>query len=497
MGWNNWARFECALNDTLFRDTADAMLDKGLLDAGYDYINLDDCWMTTERHDNGSVKINETLFPHGIADLGAYIHKQGFHFGIYQDAGNATCGGFAGSLGYEEIDAQDFVDWGVDYLKLDGCNVFNQSGLDSEGTYEKIYGQWHEILSAMDSPLVFSESAPAYFCDADDKTDWYNVMDWVPGYGELARHSWDIQTFSTAGDGGTWESIMTNYGAHVLLARYQRPGYYNDPDYIIPDWPDLSMDEKRSQFALWCAFSAPLIISGHVPDLTEEDIAYLTNKDLLAVDQDEKAEQATLVSQDGTWDVLSKSLANGDRIVAALNRGEEPASQTISVQRLGLPEGTYEVKDLWTGETTEASEIATGELAKHGTAIFRIAAGDAEVTPTGMILNTASITCLDASDLSTTDCNAEDPQVWQVRGDGTIRSLADAEACLGEADGKVESGACEGGDAQKWTYKLHGYVVNAGSEGCLTQGEGGVTVEECGGKDNAQVFALPAGVKVN
>lgn len=99
MGYNNWARFMCDLNETLFMDTADAMVDKGLLDAGYNRINLDDCWMTTERHENGSVKVNETLFPSGIAALGDYIHNRGFHYGIYQDAGTHTCGGFAGSLG--------------------------------------------------------------------------------------------------------------------------------------------------------------------------------------------------------------------------------------------------------------------------------------------------------------------------------------------------------------------------------------------------------------
>lgn len=498
MGYNNWARFMCNLNETLFKDTADAMLDKGLLDAGYDRINLDDCWMTTERHDNGSVKINETLFPSGIAALGDYIHERGFHFGIYQDAGNLTCGGFAGSLGYEEIDAQDFVNWGVDYLKLDGCYVPELDGLDLQNTYKKIYSHWHDIFSAMDDPLIFSESAPAYFCDEDDLTDWYNVMDWVPSYGELARHSWDI---AVHGSEGTWDSILANYGANVLFARYQKPGYYNDPDYIIPDWPDLTMDEKRSQFAIWCAFSAPLIISAHIPDLTDEDIAYLTNQDLIDIDQDEKAEQAALVSQDGTWDVLTRSLANGDRVVAALNRGDEPASQKISAERLGLVSddgATYQVKDLWTGETTEATtEVDTGEVPSHGTAIFRIS-GVKDVIPTGMLFNTASKLCLDAADaIITTNCSAADSQVWQVREDGSIRSLADTESCLAEKDGKAESAACkEGEKSQVWTYKLHGYVVNAGSENCLTEGAEGTTVEKCGGKDNQQVFALPVGGKI-
>ncbi|SPO03141.1 related to Probable alpha-galactosidase A [Cephalotrichum gorgonifer] len=503
MGFNNWARFMCDLNETLFKDTADAMATNGLLDAGYDRLALDDCWMNRERAANGSLMWNTTLFPSGLPNLSKYVHDRGFNFGIYQDAGTATCGGYPGSYGYEEIDAKDFTDWRIDYLKLDGCNVNTEEGLDSQGTYKRIYSQWHDILSAQEHPLIFSESAPAYFCDADDLTDWYRVMDWVPGYGELARHLWDIAVY---GGNNTWSSILGNYGAQVKLARYQKPGYFNDPDYIIPDWPDLTIDEKKSQFALWCAFGAPLIISAYIPDLTEEELAYLTNKNLIEVDQDAKAEQATLVSQDGTWDILTKSLANGDRIVAALNRGAETAHQTISMMRLGLnpaSKDSYKVRELWTGETTSAStEVDTGDIVSHGTAIFRISSKhSAAVIPTGMIFNTKSNLCLDGtSGGNTVECDASDGQVWQAREDGTLRTLADTDSCLTETEGhELETTACEEGNtSQQWKYVLHGTVINVNSERCLTGGMAGpVRVEACGGRDNEQVFALPAGVAVN
>ena len=197
MGFNNWARFECGLNQSLFVETADAMAQNGLLAAGmmgmmsddkvfannqrllgYNRINLDDCWMQTARAENGSLVWNTTLFPNGLIWLGEYVKSKGFHFGIYEDSGNATCGGYPGTLGHEELDAKTFESWGIDYLKLDGCNVFPST----EQRYQELYSKWHQILTSLEHPLIFSESAPAYFSGTNNDTDWYEVMDWVPLY---------------------------------------------------------------------------------------------------------------------------------------------------------------------------------------------------------------------------------------------------------------------------------------------------------------------------
>ena len=207
----------------------------------------------------------------------------------------------------------------------------------------------------MPEPLIFSESAPAYFAGEPKLKNWYTVMDWVPSYGQLARHSYDIVVYPGP---NTWESIMTNYGQEVRLARYQKIGYYNDPDFIIPDWPDLNIHEKMSHFALWASFSAPLIISAYIPELTDEEISYLTNSEVISVDQDALGFQATLVSQDGTWDVLTKSLSNGDRLLTVLNLGNNTDSYTVPIERLGVApnrRSVYDVKDLWTGSVTQAS----------------------------------------------------------------------------------------------------------------------------------------------
>lgn len=510
MGFNNWARFECDLNQTLFTSTADAMVQFNLLAVGYNRVNIDDCWMAYQRAANGSLQWNTTLFPDGLPYLANYLHAHGFHFGIYEDAGTETCGGYPGSLGYEKLDALTFASWGIDYLKLDGCNVPRQAGFTSAETYKSIYGNWHKIFTNMTHPLIFSESAPAYFSGMANLSDWYTVMDWVPAYGQLARHSDDVATYGSGES--SWKSILTNYGQEVLVARYQRPGYFNDPDFLIPDWPDLTIDEKRSQFALWASFSAPLIISAHIPNLTAIELDYLTNTDLIAVDQDRLALQATLVSQDGTWDVLTKSLENGDRLLTVLNRGNTSANYSVNLARLGFqPQKTASctslVKDLWSGQTIESSSesIDISSVPPHGTAVFRISPKSCgEVVPTGMFFNTKSLDCLRAAEdnsVSLGACDGTDEQVWQVKSDGSIRSLANSSLCLAaglKAGGIVVMTTCQSSTAtQQWKYYQSGNVVNAFFGNCLTEvGGGSLGTASCQHEANSQVFGLPSGVKV-
>lgn len=355
MGYNDWSRFECAINQSVFTETADAMVSKGLLSAGYNRVNIDDCWMADSRTDEGKLTWNETLFPKGLPWLGKYLKEKGFHFGIYEDAGNETCGGYPGSYGYEEVDAQTFASWGIDYLKVDGCHVTPATEVE----YHKGYAAWHDAFSKMKDPLIFSQSAPAYFSlwltGSDNLTDWYTVMDWVPYNGELSRHSSDVLVYIGVEGLSGWESVMQNYNYNTQLARYQRPGYFNDPDFLIADNPELTLTEKKSHFALWASFSAPLIISAWIPGLPEDVVSYLKNSDLIKVDQDPLAQQATLVSRDDSFDVLTRSLANGDRLVTVLNRGNNTASTTISALRLGLQDtlSTYSAKDLWTGDAVK------------------------------------------------------------------------------------------------------------------------------------------------
>lgn len=518
LGYNNWARFMCNLNETLFVQIADSMEAKGLLAAGYNNINLDDCWMLKNRSSKGELQWDPVLFPRGLPWLANYMHKKGFRFGIYENAGNMTCGGYPGSQDHEEQDAKTFESWGIDYLKLDGCNMDLQEGRSYYEEFKYRYTKWHKILSNLRKPMTFSESAPAYFSPNfhldKNNTNWYNTMEWVRQNGELARHSDDIKVYGlnvTFEPGGHWESMMNNYGMEVRLARYQSCGFYNDPDFLIVDWPDLSMDEKKTHFALWSSFSAPLILSAYIPDLTKQDVEYLTNKDILAVDQDALCEQATLVSQDGYIDVLTKSLANGDRLVTVLNRGAKTNGTSIPLERLGLDSSSsYKAKDLWTGSSkTVKKSVEIKGLKTHATAILRLSATGKEklaITPTGMIFNTFSLNCLSApsssrssASPSLTACNAANEQVWQVSRSGSISPLSAVDRCL-TADGqKVTLKACssEKKSGQKWSYGLSGNLVNRDSGLCLQEtAKGGLGLKKCGTVLDSQVFALPGGVSL-
>ncbi|KAI5306679.1 hypothetical protein KEM56_007662 [Ascosphaera pollenicola] len=499
MGFNNWARYQCNLNQTLFTETADAMASRGLLKAGYDWINLDDCWMADARLKNGSLTWNTTTFPDGIPWLGQYVKSKGFRFGIYEDAGTATCSGLPGSLHSEEIDANDFLAWGIEYLKLDACNVPDKKGLTSEQYYKEIYSKWHDVLSNLDPPMIFSESAPAYFINTKNETDWYTIMNWVPEYGELARHSYDVVNFAVQ-NSPAWTSIMTNYKFNTFLARLQKPGYINDPDFLIVDHPTLSLDERKSQFALWCSLGAPLILSADIAGLTDEEIKFLTNKDLIDVDQDDSGLQATFASKDANTDVLTRSLANGDRLVTILNQGDSQKTITVPLRRLGLrSDKSYHAKDLWTGDSAKLRGSIIVDLAKHATAVFRITVpkGHDEILPTGIIFNTASENCLTASangSVSTSKCDGSDRQIWQATKDGKLSILLAADRCLETSDdGSIKLSSCSDEAQHKWTFFASGNIINEKSGACLT--ESGTS--RCGFFLDSQVFEMPSGVTVH
>jgi alpha-galactosidase len=493
----------CGLNESLFVETATAMSKNGLLAAGYNQINLDDCWSELERAPNGSMVWDSQKFPRGLPWLTNFLKELGFKAGIYTDAGLMSCGGFPGGFGHEELDAATFSSWGFDYLKVDGCNM----PVSTEEEYKKLYGVWGDVLSKTNPPMVFSESAPAYFAESDNLTDWYLVMDWVPKFGQLARHSRDTLVFDSPQffpNVTGWDSIMFNYGEEVRLARYQKPGYFNDPDFLNVDHFDYTQNERMTHFALWSSLSAPLIISAYIPDLSAEEIKYLTNKDIIAIDQDPLALQATLVSQDGTWDVLTKNLANGDRLLTLVNRGNFTSSHSVSFERIGIPAtSTVKVKDLWTGSTTFASkQVTASKIPSHGTAIFRISGfgGSQAVIPTGMIFNTQTLNVLSMAknSIKWVGSTGATGQIWQTRSDSTLRSLSDPSSCVTDlGHGKVGMKTCGGTQSQKWDYHITGNLKSQSSKLCLTESHvGAVVTSKCLIEVNSQVFALPSGVDI-
>lgn len=508
MGFNNWARFTTHINESIFVDAANAMASNGLLKAGYNRLNLDDAWSTHDRAANGSMVWDTAKFPKGLVWLASFMKEKGFIPGIYSDSGTTSCGGYPATYGYEKIDLKDFSDWGYEYLKLDGCNVPG----DGEASYHKVYDLWRQLLEDFPKPVVFSDSAPAYFSGQDNLTDWYTVMGWAQQMGQLARHSADIINYNSKGN--AWKSMTYNYYQNARLARFQRPGFFNDPDFLNIDHRNYTLQEKRTHMALWCSFSAPLIISADIPSLKEEELTILLNADLIAIDQDPLVQQATLVSSSYDWDVLTKNLKNGDRILTILNKAGKAADLTVSWASMGIqtarisPDTELDVKDLWTGKTEKVKISAGGITAKnvapHDTFVYRISGGMGGsdhpiVVPTGLIFNTQSFKCLTddkSGKVTWQQCNGADGQTWTVRENGYINSLLRPNECIVDAQGKILS-RHSGCHTDGWKYFNSGNLINKNSNLCLTEeADGSATAKSCGYVTNEQVLGLPAGAEV-
>ena len=271
MGWNSWNKFACNISEQLIIDTIDEIVSSGLLAAGYNYINLDDCWQVSRDPVTHQVQVDPALFPHGIKYLADYAHSKGLLFGIYSDAGYKTCAGRPGSIGYEEIDARTYTSWDVDYLKYDNC-------YDDGRAPALRYPIMGDALNATGRPMFYS------ICEwgVDDPATWAPVM------GNSWRTTGDIKD--------TWESMITCIDQNNLWADYAGPGAWNDPDMLEIGNGGMTAAEYRTHFALWAISKAPLLIGCDVTRMTEETRTLLTNKEVIALNQDPLGVQGRRIS---------------------------------------------------------------------------------------------------------------------------------------------------------------------------------------------------------
>ena len=258
MGWNTWNKFGCSIDETLIYESVDQIIEFGLNELGYQYVNLDDCWHLLERDSQGHLVPDPEHFPNGMKPIGDYIHNKGLKFGIYSSAGTMTCAQKAGSLGYEIIDAADWASWGVDYLKYDNC--FNNS---VPATIR--YPAMRDALNATGRPIFYS------ICNWGDEETWK----WAPETGNSWRTTQDIF------DG--WASIEYNFKQSQLHFERSGPGGWNDPDMLEVGNGGMTLDEEKTHFALWALAKAPLIIGCDLTTVSAESLAILKNKNLIAV----------------------------------------------------------------------------------------------------------------------------------------------------------------------------------------------------------------------
>ncbi len=358
MGWNSWNKFQCDIDEAKVRSTADAMVASGMKDAGYEYVIIDDCWHG-QRDAHGDIQPDPKKFPSGVKALADYVHSKGLKFGIYSDAGDKTCAGRPGSLGHEYQDAAQYAAWGVDYLKYDWCNT---GTLDAHAAYLLM----SDALRASGRPIVFS------MCEWGTAKPWL----WAAGIGNLWRTSGDIYDAWESKPGKReWEQGMLNeLDKQVDLWPYAGPGHWNDPDMLEVGNGGMTETEYRSHFSLWAILAAPLIAGNDVSAMKPEIRAILTNREVIAVDQDALGAQGRRVVKDGDREVWARPLKDGGRAVVLLNRGTAPQTIRVSWEDLGYPARlTATIHDLWAGKDLTKTKGSFGaEVPSHGIVMVRI-----------------------------------------------------------------------------------------------------------------------------
>lgn len=515
MGWNNWAHYMCDIDEAKVVANADALVASGLAAKGYDTVTVDDCWMTKSRDEQGALVVDTQKFPHGMAWLGEYLHAKGLKFGIYEDAGSLTCEKYPGSgspdgggADHYAQDARQFAAWKVDYVKMDGCNLWVPPGKTKEEAYRDAYHAVADALRDSGRTMVLSASAPAYFQQGEwGGPDWHRVLGWVGETGQLWREGKDIKVYNPAAPATSrWSSVLGNYGYNRWLGRYAGPGNWNDPDFLIAGAPGLTDAESRTQVGLWAMMAAPFILSSEVSKLTPGGLAALGNDDLIALDQDPMGRQGAVVSANATFEVLARPLAGGDRAVAVLNRSGSTRNISVPLADIGLYGCTVTAKDLWSGASTQVATSLTGTLAGHDTAVWRLTPGRGcgGAVPTGQVTGNGA-TCADGANTTgagavvLAPCTAGADQRWVLGGGATLR-LAGQCLSAGE-DGAVELARCAPGQpGQSWSHRRDGALVEDVSGLCLTAPAAAATpdaptprlrLEACGDHRTDQAWSLP------
>ena len=358
MGWNSWNKFACkGLNEKVVRETADAMVSNGMKDAGYQFVNLDDCWQTG-RDAAGNIIADPERFPSGIKALADYIHGKGLKLGLYTDVGTMTCAKRPGSIGHEYQDAKQYANWGVDYLKVDWCNTL--PGQNSESSYTLM----RNALADSGRPIVFS------ICEWGSTKPWL----WAGSVGNLWRSTPDIldcwECKKTWGGAGLSQIIDLMNG----LESYAGPGHWNDPDMLEVGNGGMTKEEYRTHFSMWAIFAAPLLAGNDVVNMTADTKEILLNKEVIAIDQDPLGQQGRRVKKTGDLEIWSRQLQDGGRAVALLNRGAASAKISLAWTDIGYPDTlSANIQDLWTKKESAAVKGGySAEVPSHGVVMLRV-----------------------------------------------------------------------------------------------------------------------------
>jgi alpha-galactosidase len=358
MGWNSWNHFADKIDDATVRAQADAMVSSGMRDAGYVYINIDDTW-EAERDAKGVIQTNKKFAD--MKALADYVHGKGLKLGIYSSPGPKTCAGFEGSYGHEEQDAQTYAAWGIDYLKYDLCSfdkILRAAG-SQEAAHKLMldaYTKMHGAILKTGRPMVFSLCQ--YGADA--------VWRWGASVGGNA--------WRTTGDISDNYGRMTNIGfGQAGLAKFAGPGHWNDPDMLEVGNGKMNVEEYRTHMGLWALLAAPLLAGNDLSTMKPETIAILTNREVIAIDQDALGKQADRVWAEGSQEIWARPLGDGSKAVGIFNRFDWPQTIEMDFRELGF-KGTVKARDVWAAKDLGAlASKYVAHVPGHGVMLLKVA----------------------------------------------------------------------------------------------------------------------------
>lgn len=361
MGWASWNSFRININEEIVMANADAMVSTGLIDAGYSFINIDDGYFGG-RDEKGNLLVHAERFPNGMKALATYIHSKGLKAGIYTEAGINTCGCYwdkdtisvgSGLWGHDEQDINLMLkEWDYDFLKVDWCGG-QWLGLDEETRYTEI----GKIAREIRPDVIYNVCR------------WKFPGEWVTQIADSWRISGDI--------GDNFKSIMGIVDTNAGLWKYSSPGHVNDMD-MLQVGRGMSYEEDKTHFTMWCIMNSPLLIGDDLRDISDTTIAILTNKEIIALNQDPLGYQARRIVDNGDLEVWAKPLTStmsGKVAVALLNRSNNTDTINVSLDALGIVPGKgYTLRDLWEKKDYETSknEEVSFEVPSHGVVVLKI-----------------------------------------------------------------------------------------------------------------------------
>ena len=371
MGWDTYFALRGGFTEATILQEANLLKTTGLEADGYRLVWLDATWWQGQRNAAGNIVVSATQWPHGIAWLASTLHANGFKLGVYTDAGSTGCGVNGGAFGHYQQDINTFAKWGVDAVKVDWCGGATQ-GLDPATQYAQIHAAI--LANSSHRPMMLNicnflqPGQKALNVPVFQQSAFFSYS-----FGPTSGTSWRTNTDVGSPGNVPFTSVLRNIDADGTEPQAAGPGHWNDPDYLGPD-QGMTAAQFRTQFSMWAILAAPLMFSDDLRTMSKQSLAALSNKQVIAIDQDPGGQQGVQVSFAGTGEVWARLLLNNNVAIALMNRGSSAVSLSTTAAAVGLPAASsYKVTNVWSGQHSTSTGSFSATVPAYSTVLLRIA----------------------------------------------------------------------------------------------------------------------------